>query len=326
MKLSFVVTHYNEPWEVCKDLFNSIDDQLGVDFDDIEVILVEDGGKPLSGDIFTIYSYPVTIINQGHNGVSKARNIGLDHVTGDYVMFCDCDDRFISAYGLHLYFKAMKQGSFDIIKSPFVEDQVVNGELKLIRHEKDITFIHGKAYRVDFLKENEIRFKDDLTIHEDSYFNVIANMLAEENIYEMSPAVYLWKYREDSIVRKDRDAYVFKTYDHLMKVRGAICRELERRERFPEFYQAISKTMIDSYYDFQRPDCFKPENKEIVEKAEKAFAGFFKEFREEYKNVGINDVAQMMYICRVNAYVNGMKVERETLQEFFSRIVKTYLS
>ena len=326
MKLSFVVTHYNESGDICRPLFNSLADQLGIDFDDIEVILVEDGGKPLDGDMFTIYPFSTTIINQGHNGVSKARNIGLDHVTGDYVMFCDCDDRFISAYGLHLYFKAMKQGSFDIIKSPFVEDQVVDGELKLIRHEKDITFIHGKAYRVDFLKENEIRFKDELTIHEDSYFNVIANMLAEENIHEMQPAVYLWKYRDDSIVRKDRDAYVFKTYDHLMKVRGAICRELERRERFPEFYQAISKTMIDSYYDFQRPDCFKPENKEIVKEAEKAFAGFFKEFREEYKNVGVNDVAQMMYICRVNAYVNGMKIERETLQEFLNRIVKTYLS
>ena len=325
MKLSFVVTHYNEPWEVCKDLFNSLDDQLGVNFDNIEVILVEDGGKPLPGDIFTIYSYPVTIINQGHNGVSAARNIGLDHVTGDYVMFCDCDDRFISAYALHLYIKATKN-LYDVIKSPFVEDQVIDGELKLIRHDNDITFIHGKLYKVDFLKDNNIRFDEELTIHEDSFFNVIANMLADGNIYEMSPAVYLWKYREDSIVRKDREAYIFKTYDHLMKVRRAICLDLKKRERYPEFYQAISKTMADSYYDFQKPDCLKEENKEIVAEAEKAFAGFFKEFREEYKNVGMNDVAQMLYICRVNAYANGMKIERETLQEFFNRIVKTYLS
>lgn len=325
MKLSFVVTHYNESWDICRPLFNSLADQLGVDFDNIEVILVEDGGKPLDGDLFTIYPFTTTIINQGHNGVSAARNIGLDHVTGDYVMFCDCDDRFISAYALHLYTKATKN-LYDVIKSPFVEDQVVDGELKLIRHDNDITFIHGKLYRVDFLKENNIRFDEELTIHEDSFFNVIANMLADGNIYEMSPAVYLWKYREDSVVRKDREAYIFKTYDHLMKVRRAICLDLKKRERYPEFYQAISKTMADSYYDFQKPDCLKEENKEIVAKAEKAFAGFFKEFREEYRNVGMNDVAQMLYICRVNAYANGMKIERETLQEFFNRIVKTYLS
>lgn len=325
MVLSFVITHYNESWDICRPLFNSLADQLGVDFDNIEVILVEDGGKPLDGDLFTIYPFTTTIINQGHNGVSAARNIGLDHVTGDYVMFCDCDDRFISAYALHLYIKATKN-LYDVIKSPFVEDQVVDGELKLIRHDNDITFIHGKLYRVDFLKENNIRFDEELTIHEDSFFNVIANMLADGNIYEMSPAVYLWKYREDSVVRKDREAYIFKTYDHLMKVRRAICLDLKKRERYPEFYQAISKTMADSYYDFQKPDCLKEENKEIVAKAEKAFAGFFKEFREEYRNVGMNDVAQMLYICRVNAYANGMKIERETLQEFFNRIVKTYLS
>lgn len=326
MKLSLVVTHFKESWEVCKPLFDSIAEQLGVNFDNVEVIVVEDGGEPLNEEVFTIYPFNTKIINEGHHGVSAARNIGLDRCTGDYVMFCDCDDRFVMSYAFHTYLKAMKMGMFDIVKSPFLEDQMIDGELKLIRHDQDITFIHGKFYRVEFLKDNELRFNPELTIHEDSYFNVLANMCAEGNIHEMSPACYLWKYREDSIVRQDRDAYVFKTYDHLMSVRKAICRELERRERYPEFYQSISKTFMDSYYDFQRPDCFKKENKEIIEKAEREFAKFYKEFREEFKNVNIKDVAQMMYVCRINAFANGMLVERETLQEFFDRIVKTYLS
>lgn len=325
MKLSFVVTHFKESWDICKPFFDSLADQLGINFDDIEVLLVEDGGEPLDPEVFE-YPFDIKIFNEGHKGVSASRNIGLDHSTGDYIMFCDCDDRFISAYALHLYLKAIKQGMFDIVKSPFLEDQIIDGELKLIRHDQDITFIHGKLYRKDFLIDNELRFNEELIIHEDSFFNVLANMCAENNIHEMSPAVYLWKYRDDSVVRVDREAYVFKTYDHLMKTRRAICRELERRERYAEFYQAISKTFLDSYYDFQRPDCFKPENKEIVEKAERAFAEFFKEFRVEYQNVNVKDTAQMMYICRVNAYANGMLIERETLQEFFNRIVKTYLS
>ena len=325
MKLSLVVTHYNEPWDIVKPLFDSLKVQLGVDFNNVEVILVEDGDEVLNPEVFE-YPYEIKIYNEGHNGVSAARNIGLDHCTGDYVMFCDCDDRFVSAYALHLYIKATKSGLFDIIKSPFLEDQIIDGELKLIRHDNDITFIHGKFYRTEFLRDNELRFNEELSIHEDSFFNVLANMLAEGNIHEMSPAVYLWKYRDESIVRKDRDLYVFKTYDHLMKVRRAICRELERRERYPEFYQAISKTFIDSYYDFQRPECYKEENKELITRAEKSFSEFFKEFKEEYRNVNINDVAQMMYICRMNAYANGMRVEHETLKEFFGRITKTYLS
>ena len=324
MKLSFVVTHYNETWGVCEPWFNSVKDQLGVDFNDIEVLFVEDGGDAIDEDLFIGYPFTVKTFNYGHKGVSASRNIGLDNATGDYVMFCDCDDRFISTYALHLYLKAMKLGKFDVVKSPFLEDQIIDGELKLIRHDNDITFIHGKFYRREFLIENLVRFDEELTIHEDSYFNVIANMLAEERVHEMSPAVYLWKYRDESIVRKDRNCYIYKTYDHLIKVRRAITRNLEQRERYAEMYQAISKTIMDSYYDFQRPDALKDENRELIKKAEKAFAEYYREFKDEYKNVNIKDKAQMSYLCRINAYQNGMLIENETLKQFLTRICNTY--
>jgi len=324
MKLSFVVTHYNEPWSVCEPWFNSVKDQLGVDFNDIEVLFVEDGGDAIDEDLFIGYPFTVKTFNYGHKGVSASRNIGLDNATGDYVMFCDCDDRFISTYALHLYLKAMKLGKFDVVKSPFLEDQVIDGELKLIRHDQDITFIHGKFYRREFLIENLVRFDEELTIHEDSYFNVIANMLAEDRVHEMSPAVYLWKYRDESIVRKDRNCYIYKTYDHLIKVRRAITRNLEQRERYAEMYQAISKTIMDSYYDFQRPDALKDENRELIKKAEEAFAEYYREFKDEYKNVNIKDKAQMSYLCRINAYQNGMLIENETLKQFLTRICNTY--
>jgi glycosyltransferase involved in cell wall biosynthesis len=324
MKISFVVTHYKEPWEICKPWFDSLKDQLGINFEDIEVLFVEDGGDPIDEEMFAGYPFLIRTFNQGHYGVSAQRNYGLDNAKGDYVMFCDCDDRFISAYAIHLFLKAMKQSQFDVIKTPFLEDQVIDGELKLIRHDNDITFIHGKMYRREFLNDNLIRYDEDLTIHEDSYFNVIANMLAENNIHEMSPAVYLWKYRDDSIVRADRDCYVFKTYDHLMKVRRAITKNLEERERYAEMYQAISKTIMDSYYDFQRPEALKEINRGLISKAEKAFADYYREFKDEYKNVNINDRAQMAYLCRINAFRNGMLIENETLKQFLTRICRTY--
>lgn len=323
MKVSMIVTHFNEEWEICKPLFDSLAMQLGIDFNDLEVVLVEDGGNELNTELFD-YPFVIKTYNEGHKGVSASRNIGLDHATGEYVMFCDCDDRFISAYAIHLFVKAAKTGHFDLIKSPFVEDQVIDGDLKLIRHDGDITFIHGKMYKRQFLIDNAIRFNEELTIHEDGFFNVIGNMLAAGNIHEMQPAVYLWKYRDDSIVRADRDCYVYKTYDHLMKCRRAICLELKKREYFAEYFQAVSKTICDSYYDFQRHDALKPENKELIKKAEKCFAEYYAEFKDDYKNVNINDIAQMLYLCRVNAYANGMKVEQETLSQFLTRIVKEY--
>lgn len=153
-KISLVVTHYKEPWEVVKPLFDSVKDQYGVDFEnELEVILVND-----SDELLDIPEYPftVTVVSEGHHGVSAARNIGLDKATGDYVMFCDCDDRFISPFALHLYKQQI--GKYEIIKSPFIEDQMIDGQLKLIRHEKDISFVHGKLYRKQFLIDNKIRF------------------------------------------------------------------------------------------------------------------------------------------------------------------------
>ena len=324
MKLSLVITHYNEPWETVKPMFDSIEMQLGIEWSDIEVLLIEDGEKPL--DLLNDYrfSFITSVINEGHKGVSGARNLGLDNAKGDYVMFCDCDDRFISAYGLYLMLKHADAG-FDLIKSPFVEDQVIDGELKLIRHDHDISFVHGKMYRRQFLLDNKIRFNDELTIHEDGYFNVIANMLADKQ-HELQPAVYLWKYNDESVVRKDRDLFLYKSYGNLMDCRIAICDELWERGLINEFYQAVSKTVIDSYYDFQKPDALKPENKEVINKAEEHFSRYYKKFRSYYNEININDIAQMLYICRVTAFANNLRVEQETLSQFLTRIVKTYLS
>jgi hypothetical protein len=141
----------------------------------------------------------------------------------------------------------------------------------------------------------------------------------------MQPAVYLWKYNDDSVVRRDRDLYLYKTYDHLMNCRIAICRELWRRECIVEYFQSVAKSVIDAYYDFQKPDALKPENKEIVKSAEKEFARYYKEFKDDYNDIGVNDIAQMMMVCRAIGFQNGMRIEQETLSQFVTRIVKEYL-
>lgn len=324
---SLIITHYDEEWEICKPMFDSIASQLGVDFNELEVIVVQDGKAEesyLEKLTHNDYPFKITYYSQKKKGVSSARNLGLLNAQGEYVMFCDCDDRFISAYGLYLMFKQIPNG-FDLIRSPFVEDQMIDGELKLIRHDHDITFIHGKLWKRSFLIENKIKFDENLTIHEDGYFNVIANLMAK-NQHDLQPAVYLWKYNDKSVVRRDRDLFIYKTYGNLMDCRIAICRELWERGFITEFYQSVSKTVIDSYYDFQKPEALDKNNKDLIKNAEKEFSRFYKEFREFYNEIGVNDIAQMLYICRTTAFMNNMRIEQETLSQFVTRIVKEYLT
>lgn len=319
--LSICITRYKEKWDTCKDLFDSIALQRGINFKDIEVIVANDGTEDLlDANLFKNYPFTVNYINHEHAGVSATRNFALDNSKGDYVMFCDIDDMFINSLGLHLIFDAMNDVP-DVIHSSFIEEQLKEDEYKIIRHDKDVTFIHGKAYRRGYLKNESLRFKEDLTIHEDGYFNLLASVCTS-SIKHISTPFYMWKFNTESTVRRDPENYVMKTYDHLMKCREAICEELEARGYIDQYIDAVCKTVIDSYYDFNKANYLIPKNKEDVEKAEKAFKKFYDKFGTEYKEANITRIGEIMFISRQTAYCNGMRVEQRTIREWLNHITK----
>lgn len=64
-------------------------------YDDIEIIMVDDGSPDNSGIVCDAYAEKdsrVKVIHKKNGGVSAARNDGLAAATGDYVLFCDGDD------------------------------------------------------------------------------------------------------------------------------------------------------------------------------------------------------------------------------------------
>ena len=88
-------------------IFNTgryLDDSIGslinqsIDFSEIQVILVNDGSTDQTEEICLKYKqrFPKNIeyIKIEHNGVSKARNIGLDYANGTYINFLDPDDKW----------------------------------------------------------------------------------------------------------------------------------------------------------------------------------------------------------------------------------------
>lgn len=91
MKISIVVPVYN----VEKYLEACVDSLLQQTVPAYEIILVDDGSKDSSGKICDDYAakYPqVKAVHKENAGLGMARNTGLDHVTGDYVVFIDSDD------------------------------------------------------------------------------------------------------------------------------------------------------------------------------------------------------------------------------------------
>lgn len=104
---SIVVPVYN----VEKYIGQCIESLVSQTYENIEIILVDDGSTDGSSDICDEYSKAdkrVRVIHKQNEGVSKARNIGVDVARGRYIMFVDSDD-FLSD-------KDVIQNAYDILK------------------------------------------------------------------------------------------------------------------------------------------------------------------------------------------------------------------
>lgn len=90
-KVSIVIPVYN----VEKYLYDTINCLIAQSFNDLEIILVDDGSNDKSGiicDEIAKKDSRFKVIHKKNGGVSSARNEGLKFVTGKYLYFMDADD------------------------------------------------------------------------------------------------------------------------------------------------------------------------------------------------------------------------------------------
>lgn len=110
-KISVIVPVYN----VEQYLRRCVDSILAQTFTDFELILVNDGSTDNSGDIcdeFAKLDQRVVTIHQNNQGVSAARNAGLDIAIGEYITFIDSDD-----YVSEVFLQLLYNNEYDLIVS-----------------------------------------------------------------------------------------------------------------------------------------------------------------------------------------------------------------
>lgn len=284
MKLQILVSIYNEGFDTLKPLLDSIAVQQNVPFDEIGVIVCNDGGDRINWTHYSHYLryYPFAIdyYYEEHGGVSAVRNKALDHATADYVMFCDCDDMFANVCGLWLIFNEIQNG-FDVFVSKFMEEVRYQGAPQYITKPWDSTFIHGKAFRRQYLIDNGIRFNESLTIHEDTYFNCLAQQLSDSVIFCPTP-FYLWKWRDNSVVRREED-FLHATYEHLLKATTALADELLRRGRKADAIFVAVNIMYEAY--LKLTEWNDPDADALFVKYLKPYRGFEREIPEAHREL-----------------------------------------
>ena len=90
-KVSIIIPVYNAEKTLCRCL-----DSLVVQtYEDVEIILVNDGSVDSSRNICETYRdkySQIILINQEYAGPDTARNVGIDSASGKYISFVDADD------------------------------------------------------------------------------------------------------------------------------------------------------------------------------------------------------------------------------------------
>ncbi|WP_052124214.1 glycosyltransferase family 2 protein [Ureibacillus manganicus] len=193
MKISIIIPIYNSE----RFLKKCLDSVINQSYKNLEIILINDGSIDKSGDICNQYALKdnrIKLINKKRNeGVSEARNTGIDLATGDYFYLLDSDD-YIPIDSIQIFHQRAKETQADIIigklnyvdENGFISSIISFDNLKiepeeLMKTKQKFRVFFGKSfgasagnkfYRLDFVKSKGIKFESEIYYGEDLLFNI----------------------------------------------------------------------------------------------------------------------------------------------------------
>lgn len=141
--ISVIIPLYNKEQIIAKCL-RSV---LSQDYDDFEVIIVNDGSTDRSVEIVKgVDDSRIRLIEQENGGPSKARNTGVKNATGEWIVFLDADDEFLP--GALRNFNALIQShrSYDFFACPYYSNNGENRQLCFQYQEGELR----NPYKVSF--------------------------------------------------------------------------------------------------------------------------------------------------------------------------------
>lgn len=207
VKVSIVVPIFNKE-DTLVDCINSLTDQT---YSNIEIILIDDGSTDNSKKIALDLSAKdnrIKVISQKNEGVSIARNAGIENSSGKFIIFVDPDDWVSATLITNLMTNSDKltaditicgaiveneneqiENSFFKVKKGYIDRDRAIAQLfsDIYYHDLDGPIDVGvpwaKLYKKSFLKEFNIKFSPNLRRNQDNIFNLYSFYHANKIIY-----------------------------------------------------------------------------------------------------------------------------------------------
>ena len=214
----------------------AIDSVLNQAYDNLEVVVVNDGSTDNTGAVLDELASKeprLKVVHQENAGPAAARNRGLAEADGDYVIFVDADDYMIGN-SIGPMVKLMEQGGVDLviagmkwiriddnghrsISETIPELQKLHGPTDIKAHFFD--YLHAnlilnsmcaKLYKREIIREHDITVNSKLDMGEDfqfnlsyiRYANLVDTYVASVYYYEMYRSTLTNGYREHLLAER----------------------------------------------------------------------------------------------------------------------------
>lgn len=220
--LSIIVPVYNVE-KYIRNCLVSLYNQ-GLDEDNFEIILVNDGTKDHSMDVIEDIindHFNIIVIEQNNQGISVARNNGLQIAHGEYVLFVDSDDLLVE-FSLKEILNKTREASVDITIAGFrsINDEEItiskckpfnDCDYRLLS-SKDFflnefnprdCFVWHSLYKKDFLINNKIRFVEGLFFEDIPYTTEC--FLKAKTCLVTNQLLYIYRRHTSSIISNIND-------------------------------------------------------------------------------------------------------------------------
>lgn len=209
-KISVIVPVYNSE----KYLAATLETILNQNFQDFELLLIDDGSTDESGAICDEYEKKdrrIIVIHQENAGICAARNRGLQEAEGIYITFCDNDDIYLSGL-LKDNYELAEQYNADVVR--FSRCCMVYKNNQKISEEKtefsDGVFssdmfaenfdeinkagegVWAGMYRRDFLERHQIKFDEKMRFGYEDFHFITQIYLNSPTVVLNSKTYYCW--------------------------------------------------------------------------------------------------------------------------------------
>lgn len=227
--VSIVVPVYN-----AKDYLEAcLDSIINQSYENIEIILIDDGSNDGSGDILDLYATKdnrIRVVHNTNHGVSYTRNYGVKFATGSKILFIDSDDTVDLDYVKKLVVP-LESGVCDLVICGINDVKVATNRMRPRKFPEKLTgklqedfcalfimpIITGpvtKLYDTNILRRNNICFSEDISFNEDVMFN-LHYLKYVDNYKIVKESLYNYLRRPSQSLSKNRSE---KNFESVLKV------------------------------------------------------------------------------------------------------------